>query len=293
MSAITFPPRSILCPVDFSAASRAALQHAHALAARFDASVAILHVEDPLLAQAARAAGVRVPRAEEALRRFGGRTGAAAGKSPRDPALIVSSGDPAEEILKSAAAVRADLIVMATHGLTGPRRLVFGSVTQKTLQFTTVPVLVTPAGRVKPLGQKPRIVAGIELGERSADDVSALASIARGVDAQLVLVHVVPRTHAPRWLGGVLKAREAERLATARTRLAALAAAAGDAPTTSKVLVGDPAEQIAAAASQARASLIALLLRPGHGLLGPHQCSITYRVLSSVKTPVLALPPLA
>jgi nucleotide-binding universal stress UspA family protein len=292
MSAITFPPRSVLCPVDFSPASRTALQQAHVLAARFDASVSILHVEDPLLAQAARAAAVRVPRAEEELRRFAARAGAIPSKARRGPAFIVTSGEPAEEILKAAAAARADLIVMATHGLSGPRRLVFGSVTQKTLQFTTVPVLVTPAGRAKPLRAKTRIVAGIELGDRSADDVAALVSIARGFEAQLVLVHVVPRTHGPRWLSGVLKAREAERLSAARARLTALAAAV-DVPVTSKVPIGDPAEQLAAAAAQSKASLIALILRPGHGLLGPHQGSITYRVLSSVRTPVLALPPLA
>ena len=54
----------------------------------------------------------------------------------------VRHGDPAEEILTQAAAVRADLIVMSTHGRSGLKRWVFGSVAVKLLHQATLPILL-------------------------------------------------------------------------------------------------------------------------------------------------------
>jgi nucleotide-binding universal stress UspA family protein len=51
-------------------------------------------------------------------------------------------GDPAEEIIDYAAKEDIDLIVMCSHGSSGIRRWVFGSVTEKVLRGTTTPVLV-------------------------------------------------------------------------------------------------------------------------------------------------------
>jgi nucleotide-binding universal stress UspA family protein len=56
-------------------------------------------------------------------------------------------------------------------------------------------------------------------------------------------------------------------------------------------LVGRPEDEIAAAAAGAKADLIILALRRGHGIFGPRQGATTYRVLCSSPTPVLALPP--
>jgi nucleotide-binding universal stress UspA family protein len=50
-------------------------------------------------------------------------------------------GRPAGEILKAAAVLPADLIVMGTHGASGFERLVLGSVTEKVLRQATCPVL--------------------------------------------------------------------------------------------------------------------------------------------------------
>jgi nucleotide-binding universal stress UspA family protein len=58
-----------------------------------------------------------------------------------------------------------------------------------------------------------------------------------------------------------------------------------------RVLLGDPAEEIAAAAADLRAGLTVLFLRRGHGLFGARPGSITYRVLCGTSTPVLAFPP--
>jgi nucleotide-binding universal stress UspA family protein len=55
-------------------------------------------------------------------------------------------GDAATEILAAANASRADLIVMGTHGRTGLRRLILGSVVRNVLQHATCSVLVVRGG---------------------------------------------------------------------------------------------------------------------------------------------------
>ena len=58
---------------------------------------------------------------------------------------IVSSGNASDEILKAADEVKADLIAMSTHGRSGLRRLAFGSITDKVLHGSHVPVLMVRA----------------------------------------------------------------------------------------------------------------------------------------------------
>jgi nucleotide-binding universal stress UspA family protein len=58
---------------------------------------------------------------------------------------IVSAGNAAEEILKAADEIKADLIAMSTHGRSGLRRLAFGSVTDKVLHGARIPVLMVRA----------------------------------------------------------------------------------------------------------------------------------------------------
>src|SRR3712207_2645384 len=55
----------------------------------------------------------------------------------------VRYGDVAEEILAEATARRADLIAMATHGRSGLRRALLGSVTERVVHHSPVPVVVT------------------------------------------------------------------------------------------------------------------------------------------------------
>jgi len=58
---------------------------------------------------------------------------------------MVSSGNAADEILKAADEVKADLIAMSTHGRSGWRRLAFGSITDKVLHGSNIPVLMVRA----------------------------------------------------------------------------------------------------------------------------------------------------
>lgn len=61
--------------------------------------------------------------------------------------VLVRSGDPAEEILGCAKAEGASLIAMSTHGRSGLRRTLFGSVAETVLRRATLPVLLVRAGK--------------------------------------------------------------------------------------------------------------------------------------------------
>ena len=58
---------------------------------------------------------------------------------------MVSTGNAADEIIEAAKDTKADLIAMSTHGRSGLRRLAFGSVTDKVLHRSHVPVLMVRA----------------------------------------------------------------------------------------------------------------------------------------------------
>jgi nucleotide-binding universal stress UspA family protein len=148
MSAI----RRILVPTDFSETGRAAFELACSLVAGQGAEVLLLYVHPP--APAFDEAGALVPETpeyreqlRERLRRL----------CPPDPAVRVDywldKGDPAAAILRLAALMNCDLIVMGTHGRTGIFRLLLGSVTEAVLRKAPCPVLTV--NRVSAEGRKP------------------------------------------------------------------------------------------------------------------------------------------
>ena len=59
-----------------------------------------------------------------------------------DVSISIRFGDPADEIADVARREKVDMIAMATHGATGLRRLLLGSVTEQVLSQVSVPVLL-------------------------------------------------------------------------------------------------------------------------------------------------------
>jgi nucleotide-binding universal stress UspA family protein len=290
--------QSILCPVDFSTNSTVALQHAAAIARRSGGRLTAMYADDPMLAAAA-AAGYNqkllTKQTTSALRRLLTSIGIPLDREPAAAGIVCAIGRPAREILNVARRIDADLIVMGTQGLSGVGRMFFGSVTEKVLRRTTVPVLAVPSGvgarRLKSWPDRP-ILCAVEFGPRDREDVRMAAEIARVFATDLILIHVVAATAGPPWLISKLGRRDRVRLRAARARLEQLAGSvrrAAGIPVESRALLGRPAEEIAAAAAEMSADLIVLTLRSGHGLFGLRQGTITYQVLCGAGTPVLAL----
>jgi nucleotide-binding universal stress UspA family protein len=149
---MTFKP-SVLCPIDFSESSRGALRYAAMIAGHCGSSLTLLAVNDPVFVEAAELTGGHAHLADETRRemeRFHRQALGRASNTPVDLQFEIASGKPAPEILRVARERRSDLIVMASHGSTGFRKLFFGSTTERVLRETGVPVLVTP-GDAAPL----------------------------------------------------------------------------------------------------------------------------------------------
>jgi len=139
---------SILCPVDFSPHSEAALGHAIDLAALTHAHLTIVTVVDSLMSAATQASGSGGALAAQTQREINdllARISTTKGGTHERPGVAVVVGDPAEQILKQAAECGADVIVMGTQGLEGAKRFVFGSTTEKVLREARIPVLAVPA----------------------------------------------------------------------------------------------------------------------------------------------------
>ena len=54
---------------------------------------------------------------------------------------VVIQGDPANQIVQLAEEEQVDMIVIATHGFSGWKKFMFGSVTEKVIRFAACPVL--------------------------------------------------------------------------------------------------------------------------------------------------------
>ena len=138
------PLRKILCPTDFSEASYNALNAAIELALHFSAALVLVHVV-PLAIDIPTSADFYTPsdvatakaRAKEALQEVVEKK--ISGKVSIRTKVVV--GDPGDEIVRTAADENADMTVIGTHGLTGWRRFVFGSVADKVVRLAPCPVL--------------------------------------------------------------------------------------------------------------------------------------------------------
>ena len=143
--------KRILVPTDGSALSRKAARAAIDLAATVGAEVVALHVvsRHPL-SMVEGAIGVVPHDAPEIERKWAERgqamadeVGRAAQKmGVKSKATIVRSNLVAEAILGAARKNRCDLVVMASHGRKGLKRLLLGSETQHVLTHGDIPVLV-------------------------------------------------------------------------------------------------------------------------------------------------------
>src|SRR5688572_4137106 len=127
-----FPPRAVLAAVDFSEPSRAALVYAARLARQCKAILHVLHAEDPLLAGAARAAGIDLP--SETREELGAFMQDAAPAGDWAPLDHVVTGPAVDVICDIAARERADVIVIGMRGMSGAERTVFGSTTEGVLR---------------------------------------------------------------------------------------------------------------------------------------------------------------
>ena len=145
----------ILVPMDFSPQSDTALEYARILAARFGASMHLLHiVEDPFVTGPLGSDMYMPPpsdtitaRLKDAQEKLAHHVRASAPAGVRATSEVLS-GSVARTIVDYAAENGYHLIVMGTHGRTGIAHLVMGSVAESVLRTAPCPVLTVRHPRV-------------------------------------------------------------------------------------------------------------------------------------------------
>lgn len=193
------PFRTILFAADFSDNSKEAFQAACSLAVENQTRLVVLHVAEPTMVPQepvyygqltvqflpADPDKARHEELKQKLRDF------YTPARPLDVAYRTIEGQAAEEILRVANEIGSDLIVMGTHGRTGLRWLLAGSVAVAVLHGATCPVLALRST------EQPRQATEIKVvlhpTDFSADSEAALRvarQLAREHGARLIIVHV-------------------------------------------------------------------------------------------------------
>lgn len=289
-------PSSLLCPIDFSAGSERALRHALALTAAFGAHLTVLTVNDPVLVAGAMAGGhgeTLRDQVEAALIATLERMPAAA--SPLVPAIDIAEGDPAGEILASAARTGTDLVVIGTRGLGQAGRMMFGSTTEKVVRAAAVPVLAVPdyaPERMTVVAGAPRldvrqVVAAIGLDVTDTTVAATAAAWSAACAASLTLAHIDRSEPAPGWWPFGATATTSAATDALRERLAALVR---DVPATAGAAIDvrrdSIAGGIAALVRELDAGLLVVSRGGGQRRLG----ATAYRVMAAADVPTLVVP---
>ena len=142
-----YVPRRILVPVDFSDQTESLLRHAMHVAADEHAEIDVVHVVPPQYLPAIYYGADPLPVPYQEIRK---RTmvhlkeviDKIVGDAVRTRAFVVV-GDPVSEILEMAGKTDYDLLIVSTHGYSGLKHVLVGSVAERVVRSAPCPVLVT------------------------------------------------------------------------------------------------------------------------------------------------------
>ncbi|MEM1054821.1 MAG: universal stress protein [Bacteroidota bacterium] len=279
---MTSPIRSILFPTDLSACAEGAFSHAAFLAERFGASLHVLHVrENPneppadwfdtlRISPEDIFADLKMPMPEED-RPFG---------------LIeiedheVEASDVSAATLHHAATHSADLIVMGTHGRTGIRRAVIGSIAEAVVRRARCPVLtVRPSARGDESALR-RILVALEDAHPRPWQVAWGARLAHAYGSHLDLVHIValsPLHPGP---------SPAQRRGHRDLRVLEESLEAEGLRATSRVVEGEPAHAILDTAARLQPDLLVVGSQGKTGMRRALLGSVSERVIREAPCPV-------
>ena len=214
---------------------------------------------------------------------------------------IVRFGDPAEEIAALARGADVDIVAMATHGQTGLRHLLIGSVAEQVLRDLTVPVLLVrptdSAGDLapaRPADRRPTVIVPLDGTPIAEQSLNCAADLAANTGARLVLVAVEPTVGditmaevgpIPYWVQAEHEAsmlRLDEYLKQTATRLSSTGLIVE-----TRLAEGSPAEEILRISAIEHADLIVMATHGRSGMERLLRGSVAAKVLQDADAPVL------
>jgi len=304
--------RTMLVPLDGSALAEVVLPYARVLAERFNLEVALIYVADkkeaksPALPQAYldRTGDIIKLEVAEDLRKRSGDTQVTREAKVSGKVVV---GYPAEEILRYADENDIDLILMATHGRSGIRRWVIGSVADKVLRSSRVPVLLVRTGIPQHIvdNEWPDTMLvpldGSGLAELVLPHVTALAKQPNAKTLKITLLMAceplsIPAFATPEFLanwGDMAAKHMAKSRNSAKKYLTRIEKQLNSADLTvsSEVLEGQAAEEIVNYAAKNSSSLIVMATHGRSGLSRWAYGSVAEKVLLAASSPILLVRP--
>ena len=292
---MTDTPKTILAATDFSKPAERAGDFARDLSRRFQARLHLVHVtvilEDPHLEEKHRHQMDELVASGDDARLKDLESG-----SENQPGLdvtphMVRGLAPAEVIVETASNLGCELIVMGTHGRRGLPHLLLGSVAERVVRTSTLPVLTVRGDADINLDGAPRILVPHDFSEASAGAVRRATKWADALGAEITLLHVVEPVVYPEFYSvDVLSDDLMERLVERSER--ALAAAAEDlvGKVRTEVEVGRAADTIVDFADPERFDLVIMATRGLSGLEHALLGSVAESVLRRCRVPMMAVP---
>lgn len=282
--------KSILCPVDFFPASEHALRYSMALAENYESRLTILHVVSPVMPSSYEftvdTGDLVAAFKEHALEKVA-EMKSEAGRRQISVKTFVRVGDVEETLRNAVVETKADLVVMGTHGRHGFERWFLGSVTERFLRRSMVPVLsMSEAAAESPVPPNVgRVLVTTDFTEGTADAMNFAFAIAQEAPAHVTLLHVVEqppeRARSSEEIAGILR-EHLDSMVPPQVRDWCTVEA--------EVRIGTPYQRILAMAEEDNADLIVMNIH-GKGLFDRAVMGSTAeRVIRGAPCPVLAIP---
>lgn len=282
---------TLLVPTDGSAAATTAAEQALTLAAQFDATLHAIHVVDrtDYPVETDELAADLAERGTETVDAISER---AAEQGLECTTEIVDTEKPVHETLIEDAIDRnVDLIVMGTHGRTGVNRLVLGSVAERTLRVSPIPVLTVHESADADQAFE-RILVPTDGSNTAALAATHAIQVAAEADAALHIVHVVDLT-AVSGEYGTGRILEAMRTAGQRAvdELVDQATEADISTVEASILSGSPSRAVVDYATDRDVDCIVMGTHGRSGLDRLLLGSVTEKVVRLAEMPVLSVSP--
>ena len=251
--------KHILFPFDFSKQASLAAPFVRAIASRYGAEVLVLAVISPAWSKAPGGmpalSGLDAPEHELSARLDQALAREFAGMVTRH---LTDLGDPGLKIVETARRQAVDLIMMPTHGVSGYRTMLLGSVTAKVLHEAKCPVWTSTHSEEQQAPANPRaMLCAVDDSSRAAAVMRWASEFGQRMGAELSFLHVITPSGDARTLPTEEEIRE-----EARARMESIQQAAG-VQGRLQIAAGEVAETIAEKARGQGADLVLI----GRGLL--------------------------
>lgn len=188
--------RTILVPLDGSAFGERALPLAATLAWRLGADLVLMRAASAAVFPGVDATAAQVQAVDETRAYLANLKAEWSGQGARVD-IALPYGDPASEILQEIETRHVDMVVMSTHGRSGLGRWIYGSVGEKVLATSPVPViLVRPTGHLPQLDSDlahPTILVPLDGSTLAETALPHAVYLAQRLGGKLLLLRVVER----------------------------------------------------------------------------------------------------